>query len=89
MDFIISSPCTSCGYNYIWVIVDRLTKSAHFIPVATTYKVNQYAELYISHIVCYHGIPKTIIYDRGSIFVVHFWVQLHDFLGTHLICNLA
>jgi hypothetical protein len=51
---------TSRGYNSIWVIVGRLTKSPHFIPVATTYKVGQYAELYISHIVCYHGIPKTI-----------------------------
>jgi hypothetical protein len=64
MDFIVGLPRTSHGYNSIWVIVDRLTKSAHFIPVAMTYKVGQYAELYISHIVRYHGIPKTIIFDR-------------------------
>jgi hypothetical protein len=65
MDFIVGLPRTSRGYNSIWVIVDCLTKSAHFIPVATTYRVHHYAELYMSHIVHYHGIPKTIISDRG------------------------
>jgi hypothetical protein len=85
MDFNGGLPRTSRGYNSIWVIVDRLTKSAHFIPVATTYRVGQYAKLYISHIVRYYGIPKTIISDRGSIFVAHFWDQLHECLGTHLI----
>jgi hypothetical protein len=89
IDFIVGLPRTSHGYNLIWVIVDRLTKSVHFIPVSTTYKVRQYAELYLSHIVRYHGIMKTIISDRGSIFVARFWEQLHDCLGTHLICSLA
>jgi hypothetical protein len=87
MDFIVGLSRTSRGYNSIWVIVDRLTKSAHFIPVAMTY--GQYAELYISHIVRYHGILKTIISDRGSIFVARFWEQLHECLGTHLIRSLA
>jgi hypothetical protein len=50
-----------------------------------TYKVRQYAELYISHIIRYHGIPKTIIYNRGSIFVAYFLEQLHECLSTHLI----
>jgi hypothetical protein len=53
--------------------VDHLMKSAHFIPVGTRYRVRQYAELYISHIVRYHGILKTIISDRGYIFAAHFW----------------
>jgi hypothetical protein len=70
MNFIVGLPH---GYKFIWVIVDHLTKLAHFIPVSTTYRVSQYTELYISHIVCYHGILKTIIFDRGSIFVAHFW----------------
>jgi hypothetical protein len=85
MDFIVGLPHTSRGYNSIWVIVDRLTKLAHFIPVAMTYRVTQYAELYIFHIVRYHAIPKTISSDRGSIFVGRFWEQLHECLGTHLI----
>jgi hypothetical protein len=89
MDFIVGLPRTLHGYNSIWVIMDRLTKSAHFIPIVTTYRVRQYAELYISHIVRYHGIPKTIIPDRGSIFVARFWEQLHECLGTHLIRSSA
>jgi hypothetical protein len=85
MDFILGLPRTLRGYNSIWVIVNRLTKSAHFIPISTTYRVRQYAGLYISHIVCYHGITKTIISDRGFIFIALFWEQLHECLGTHLI----
>jgi hypothetical protein len=57
MDFIVVLPCTSHGYNSIWVVVDRLTMSAHFIPISTTYRIRQYAELYMSHIIRYHGIP--------------------------------
>jgi hypothetical protein len=78
MNFIVGLPRTSRGYNLIWVIVDHLTKLAHFIPVSTTYMVRQYAELYMSHIICYHGILKIIISDRESIFVAYFWEQLHD-----------
>jgi hypothetical protein len=66
-----------------------LTKSAYFIPIGTRYRARQYAELYIAHIVRYHGILKTIISDRGSIFVAHFWEQLHECLSTHLIQSLA
>jgi hypothetical protein len=72
MDFIVGLPRTSHGYNSIWVNMDRLIRSAHFIPVSTTYRVRQYAELYMSHIVRYHGIPKTITSDRGSIFIARF-----------------
>jgi hypothetical protein len=89
MDFIVGLPHTLRGYNSIWVIVDHLTKSAHFISVAMTYRVGQYAKLYISHIVRYHGIPKTIISDIGSIFVARFWEQLHECLGIHLIRSSA
>jgi hypothetical protein len=89
MDFIVGLLHTSRGHNSIWVIMDRLTKSAHFIPISTVYRVRQYAELYMSHIVRYHGISKTIIFDRGSIFVARFWEQLHECLGTHLIRSSA
>jgi hypothetical protein len=72
INFIVGLPRTSRKYDSIWVIVDRLTKSAHFILVVTTHRVRQYAELYISHIIRYHGIPKTIISDRRFIFVACF-----------------
>jgi len=89
MDFIVGLPKTAKGYESIWVVVDRLTKSAHFIPVKTGYKSHQYAELYIVRIVSLHGIPKTIISDRGSQFVARFWEQLHAALGTQLIRSSA
>jgi hypothetical protein len=85
MDFIMGLPHTLHGHDSIWVIVDHLTKSAHFIHVGKKYRDRHYAELYIAHIVHYHGIPKTIISNIGSIFVAHFWEQLHECLGTHLI----
>jgi hypothetical protein len=69
--------------------MDRMTKSAHFIPIAMTHRVGQYAELFISHIVRYHGTPKIIISDRGSIFVVYFLEQLHECLGAQLIRSSA
>jgi hypothetical protein len=84
-DFVVGLPRTSCGHDSIWVIVDRLMKSAHFIPVGTRYRARQYVELYIAYIVHYHGILKTIISDRGFIFVARLWKQLHEYLGTHLI----
>ena len=73
MDFIVRLPRTQKGYNSIWVVVDRLTKVAHFIPVNTTYSGARLAELYISRIVCLHGVPKKIIFDRGSHFTSRFW----------------
>jgi hypothetical protein len=84
MDFIVGLPHTRDGYDSIWVVVDRLTKAAHFIPVKTTYNSAVLAELYMSQIVCLHGIPKKIISDRGTQFTSHFWQQLHEALGTHL-----
>ena len=73
MDFIVGLPRTQKGYDSIWVVVDRLTKSAHFIPVSTRYSTKRYAELYVERILCLHGIPKTIISDRGSQFTARFW----------------
>jgi hypothetical protein len=85
MDFIVGLPLTARKKKSIWVIVDRLTKTAHFFAVHTTYSVQQYAELYMDQIVRLHGIPKTIISDRGTQFVARFWEQLHECLGTKLI----
>ncbi|WVZ76552.1 hypothetical protein U9M48_024517 [Paspalum notatum var. saurae] len=68
MDFIVGLPRTQKGYDSIWVIIDRFTKSAHFIPVKTTYRAKQYAELYISRIVSLHGVPLTITSDEAHRF---------------------
>jgi hypothetical protein len=73
MDFTVGLPLTARKKDSIWVIVDRLTKTAHFIAVHTTYSVQQYAEIYMDQIVCLDRIPKTIISDRGTQFVSHFW----------------
>ncbi|WVZ84812.1 LOW QUALITY PROTEIN: hypothetical protein U9M48_031799 [Paspalum notatum var. saurae] len=89
MDFIVGLPRTQKGYNSIWVVVDRLTKVAHFIPVNTTYTGARLAELYIYRIVCLHGVPKKIISDRGSQFTSRFWEQLHDSLDTKLRFSTA
>src|SRR5664279_3028688 len=67
MDFITGLPRSSRGNDSIWVICDRLTKVAHFIPVKTTYHGDQLAELYMSRIVSLHGVPKSIVSDRGCL----------------------
>jgi transposase InsO family protein len=68
----------------MWDIVDRLTKVAHFIPVKTTYSSAKLAELYMSRIVCLHGVPKKIVSDRGSQFTSKVWEKLHETMDTKL-----
>jgi hypothetical protein len=89
MYFIVGLLLTAYKFNLIWVIVDRLSKSAHFIPINTAYRVEKYAEIYIARVLYLHGVSKTIISDRGSQFVARFWEQLHTSLGSHLIHSLA
>jgi hypothetical protein len=89
MDFITGLPTSQKGNDLIWVIVDRLTKSAHFIPVQTSYRPPEYAKLYISQIVRLHGIPRVIVSDRGSQFTAHFWEHLNKCLGTSLVHSTA
>jgi transposase InsO family protein len=84
LDFIVGLPRTQSGYDSIWVIVDRLTKVAHFIPVKTTYSGLQLAELYMLRIVCLHGVPKKIVSNRGTQFTSRFWERLHENLDTQL-----
>jgi hypothetical protein len=84
MDFIVSLPRTQASYDSIWVVVDRLTKAAHFIPVKTTYNSVVLAELYMPQIVCMHGVQKKIVSNQGTQFTSHFWQQSHEALGTHL-----
>jgi hypothetical protein len=72
MDFIMGLPRTQSGYDTIWVIVDLLTKVAHFIPIKTTYSGPQLAELYMWRIVCLHGVSKKIVSDRETQFTLEF-----------------
>jgi hypothetical protein len=85
MDFITGLPKTSRGFDSIWVIVDRPTKSAHFIPVKIEHTAMTYAKLYIARILSLYGVPKTIVSDRGTQFVNNFWRHLHKSLGTKLL----
>jgi hypothetical protein len=82
-------PRTQSDYDSIWVIVDRLTKVAHFIPVKTTYSRLQLVELYMSRIVCLHGVPKKIMSGRGTQYALKFWERLHETLDTQLCFNSA
>jgi uncharacterized membrane protein len=82
MDFTVGLPRTQSGYDSIWVIMDRLTKVAHFIPVKTTYSGLQLVELYILRIIYLHGVPKKIMSDRGTQFTLRFWERLHETLDT-------
>jgi hypothetical protein len=72
MDFIVRLPRTEARYDSMWLIVDRLTKVARFIPVKTTYSTAKLVELYMSRIVFLHGVPKKIVSDRGSQFTSKF-----------------
>jgi transposase InsO family protein len=89
MDFIVGLPTTQSGYDSIWVIIDRFSNVAHFIPVETTYKGAKLAELYIARIMCLHGVPKKIVSDRGTQFTSRFWEKLHEAMDTKLNFSLA
>jgi hypothetical protein len=84
MDFIVGLQKTQNGYDSIWVIVDHLSKVAHFIPVKTIYKSSKLVELYIARIVCLHGVPKKIVSIRGTKFTSKFWEKLHESKDTKL-----
>ncbi|GJW78393.1 putative reverse transcriptase domain-containing protein [Tanacetum coccineum] len=84
MDFITKLPKTSNRHDIIWVIVDRLTKSAHFIPTRETDSMETLTRLYIKEIVSRHGVPISIISDRDSHFTSRFWQSLQSALGTQL-----
>jgi hypothetical protein len=84
MVFIVGLLITQSGYDSIWVILDRLTKVAHFIPIKTTYSRPQLAALYMSRIVYLHGVPKKIVSDRGTQITSEFWGRMHETLDTQL-----
>ena len=89
MDSVSSLPRTSSGYDAIWVIVDRLTKTAHFLPIKKTYSTGRLARLYVNQIVCLYGVPVSIVSDREATFTSDFWQELHKALGTRVDFSMA
>ncbi|GJU93738.1 hypothetical protein Tco_1318494 [Tanacetum coccineum] len=89
MDFVTKLPKSSQGYDTIWVIVDRLTKSAIFTPMRETDPLDKLARLYLKEVVTRHGIPVSIICDRDPRFASNFWRSLQSALGTNLDMSTA
>nr|GEV47807.1 reverse transcriptase domain-containing protein [Tanacetum cinerariifolium] len=89
MDFVTGLPRTLSGYDSIWVILDRLTKSAHFLPKKKNDSIEKLAELYLKKIVCRHAVPVSVISNRDSMFTSRFWVSLQKALGTQLDLSTA
>ncbi|XP_019261472.1 PREDICTED: uncharacterized protein LOC109239372 [Nicotiana attenuata] len=84
MDFITGLPRSYRKFDSVWVIVNRLTKSAHFLPVRSSYTSEDYARLYIKEIVRLHGVPISIISDREAQFTTYFWRSFQKGLGTQM-----
>ncbi|KAJ9545199.1 hypothetical protein OSB04_024906 [Centaurea solstitialis] len=89
MDFVTKLPRTKKGHDSIWVIVDRLTKSAHFLPIKESFSIDRLAQLYVDEIVMRHGVPISIISDRDSRFTSRFWQSLQTTLGTSVDLSTA
>ena len=89
MDFVTGLPMTGNRKDMIWVIVDQLTKSAHFLAVNQTDSCEKLADLYVKEIISKHGVPKRIVSDRGSVFTAKFWKRLHKALGSELDFSTA
>jgi hypothetical protein len=84
IDFILGLPKTPTGEDFIWVVFDRLTKSAHFIPMKVNDPMDKLAKLYVQNIVCLYGVPSAIISDRDSRFTSRFWQSLQKEMGKKL-----
>ncbi|GKB06258.1 putative reverse transcriptase domain-containing protein [Tanacetum coccineum] len=89
MDFVTKLPKSSSGHDTIWVVVDRLTKSAHFLPIREDYKTEKLAKIYTNEIVARHGVPVSIISDRDGRFTSHLWQAFQEALGTRLDMSTA
>ena len=84
MDFVSGFPLTKKKHDFVWVIMDRLIKSDHFLPVRLDYSMDRLAELYVNEIVKLHGIPISIMPDHDPRFTSRFWKELQLTLGTRL-----
>ena len=87
MDFVVRLPVTGRKHDLVWVVVDRLTKSSHFLLIKVDYSLDKLVELYIRKIVWLPGIPISIISDKDPRFTSRFWGKLQEALGTRLNFN--
>ena len=89
MDFVSGLPLTQQKHDYVWIIVDKLTKSAHFTLVRMDYSIDRLAELYVKEIVRLHDVLLSIVSDRDLCFTSRFWKELQSALGTRLKFSTA
>ena len=89
MEFMMGLPRTYHQHDSVWFIVDRITKLAYFLPVRTSYSVEDYDKLYIRELVRLHGVPLSVISDRGTQFTSHFWKAFQKGLGTQIHLSTA
>ena len=89
MDFVTHLPWTPQRHDAVWVIVDRLTKSAHFLVVRMTFSLEKFSRLYIREIVRLHRVPVSIVYDKDLRFTAHFWKSFQKAMATWLTMSTA
>ena len=89
MDFLTHMPRTPQGHDAAWVIVDQLTKSAHFLAMWMTFTLERFYRLYIQEVVWLHGVPVSIVSDRDPRFTTHFWKSFQKAMGTRLTMSTA
>ena len=89
MDFVTHLPRTQQKHDAVWVIVDRLTKSAHFLAMRMAFSLERFCRFYIREIVRLHGVPVSIVSDREPRFTVHFWKSFQKAMGTRLMMSTA
>ena len=89
MDFVTHLPRTPWRHDAVWVIVDWLTKSAHFLEVQMTFTVEEFCRLYIREIILLHEVLVSIVSDRDPRFITHFWKSFQKAMGTQLMMSIA
>ena len=89
MDFVTHLPWTPQRHDAVWVIVDQLSKSAHFLAMQMTFTLERFCRLYIREIVRLHGVLVSVVQDRDSRFTAHFWKSFQKAVGTRLTMSTA
>ena len=89
MDFVIGLPATQKGHNGVWVVVDRLTKTTHFLLFNTKWSVAKLARYYVREVVRLHGVPASIVSDRDAMFTSKFWQSFQEAMSTELLMSSA